>query len=61
MHLLKIPILLTFLTFLLLTMGSAIGGQSGLLIAFTLTCGMNFGSYPWTNGLVGWSAWEEVA
>ncbi len=60
MHLLKIPILLTFLT-LLVTMGSTIGGQSGLLIAFTLTCGMNFGSYPWANELVGWSAWEEVA
>jgi heat shock protein HtpX len=61
MHLLKITFLLTCLTLLLFTLGSAIGGQSGLLIAYTLACGMNFVSHPWANGLVGGFAWEDVA
>lgn len=60
MHMLKIPFLLTCLTPLLFTMGSASGGQSGLLIAHTLACGMNFGSCPWANGVVGGAAWEGL-
>lgn len=45
MNLLKITFLLTCLTLLLVAMGSAIGGQSGMLIAFALACGINFFSY----------------
>lgn len=60
MQLLKISFLLTCFTPLLFTMGSASGGQSGLRIAYTLACGMNPGSCPWANGLVGGSAWEGV-
>jgi heat shock protein HtpX len=52
MNLLKITFLLTCLTLLLVAMGSAIGGQSGMLIAFALACGMNFFSYWYSDKII---------
>jgi heat shock protein HtpX len=46
MNRLKVTFLLTCLTLLLVAMGSAIGGQSGLFIAFALACGMMKSSGP---------------
>jgi len=52
MNMIKITFLLTCLTLLLVAMGSAIGGQSGMLIAFGLACGMNFFSYWYSDKLI---------
>jgi heat shock protein HtpX len=52
MNLLKITFLLTCLTLLLVAMGSAIGGQSGMLIAFAMACGMNFFSYWYSDKII---------
>ena len=52
MNLLKITFLLTCLTLLLVAMGSAIGGQSGMLIAFGLACAMNFFSYWYSDKII---------
>jgi heat shock protein HtpX len=52
MNLLKITFLLTCLTLLLVAMGSAIGGQSGMFIAFGLACGMNFFSYWYSDKII---------
>lgn len=52
MNRLKVTFLLTCLTLLLVAMGSAIGGQSGMLLAFTLACGMNFFSYWYSDKLI---------
>nr|WP_304412863.1 hypothetical protein [Desulfuromonas sp. TF] len=52
MNLLKITFLLTCLTLLLVAMGSAIGGQSGMLIAFSLACGMNLFSYWYSDKII---------
>jgi len=52
MNLLKMTFLLTCLTLLLVAMGSAIGGQSGMLIAFALACGMNFFSYWYSDKII---------
>lgn len=45
MNLLKTTFLLTLLTLLLVAMGGAIGGKSGMIIAFLIAGGMNFFAY----------------
>ncbi len=52
MNLIKTTFLLTCLTLLLVAMGSAIGGQSGMFIAFALACGMNFFSYWYSDKII---------
>lgn len=52
MNQLKITFLLTCLTLLLVAMGSAIGGHSGMLVAFTVACGMNFFSYWYSDKII---------
>lgn len=52
MNRLKITFLLTCLTLLLVAMGSTIGGQSGMSIAFALACGMNFFSYWYSDKII---------
>jgi heat shock protein HtpX len=45
MNQLKTTMLLTLLTLLLIAMGGAIGGKSGMMIAFLIAGGMNFFAY----------------
>lgn len=52
MNRIKTTLLLTCLTLLLIAMGSAIGGRSGMLIAFVLAGGMNFFSYWYSDRIV---------
>lgn len=52
MNLIKITFLLTCLTLLLVAMGSAIGGQAGMLVAFAVACGMNFFSYWYSDKII---------
>ena len=52
MHMFKITFLLTCLTLLLVAMGTAIGGQSGMVIAFAIACGMNFFSYWYSDKII---------
>ncbi|MGE4545657.1 MAG: zinc metalloprotease HtpX [Pedobacter sp.] len=52
MNRVKLFFLLTCLTLLLVTMGSAIGGQSGMFIAFVLACVMNFFSYWYSDKII---------
>ena len=52
MNRIKITFLLTCLTLLLVAMGSAIGGQSGMIIAFVIAGGMNFFSYWYSDKIV---------
>jgi len=52
MNTLKTTFLLTCLTLLLVAMGSAIGGQSGMIIAFVIAGGMNFFSYWYSDKIV---------
>ncbi|PLX88443.1 MAG: protease HtpX [Desulfuromonas sp.] len=52
MNRIKTTFLLTCLTLLLVAMGSAIGGQSGMVIAFVLAGGMNFFSYWYSDKIV---------
>jgi heat shock protein HtpX len=52
MNMLKITFLLTCLTLLLVAMGTAIGGQSGMVIAFAIACGMNFFSYWYSDKII---------
>jgi heat shock protein HtpX len=52
MNRLKITFLLTCLTLLLVAMGSAIGGHSGMLIAFVMACCMNFFSYWYSDKII---------
>lgn len=52
MNTLKTTFLLTCLTLLLVAMGSAIGGKSGMVIAFLLAGGMNFFSYWYSDKIV---------
>ena len=52
MNLLKITFLLTCLTLLLVAMGTAIGGQSGMVIAFAIACAMNFFSYWYSDKII---------
>jgi len=52
MNMLKITFLLTSLTLLFVAMGTAIGGQSGMVIAFAIACGMNFFSYWYSDKII---------
>jgi heat shock protein HtpX len=45
MNMIKTTFLMTLLTLLLVAMGGAIGGQSGMIIAFLIAGGMNFFAY----------------
>lgn len=52
MNRLKTTLLLTALTLLLVFMGQAIGGRTGMLVAFVLAAGMNFFSYWYSDSIV---------
>ena len=52
MNRLKTTFLLTCLTLLLVAMGSAIGGRSGMVIAFVIAGAMNFFSYWYSDKIV---------
>jgi len=52
MNRIKTTFLLTCLTLLLIAMGSAIGGRSGMIIAFVIAAGMNFFSYWYSDKIV---------
>jgi len=52
MNHIKTTLLLTSLTLLLVAMGSAIGGQSGMIVAFLIAGGMNFFSYWYSDKIV---------
>jgi heat shock protein HtpX len=49
---LKTTLLLSLLTVLMVLMGSAIGGQAGMLFAFALALAMNFFSYWFSDKIV---------
>lgn len=48
----KTTVLLTLLTLLMVTMGSAIGGKTGMVFAFIMALGMNFFSYWFSDKIV---------
>jgi heat shock protein HtpX len=48
----KTTLLLTLLTVLMVLMGSALGGKSGMVFAFLLAAGMNFFSYWFSDRIV---------
>lgn len=52
MNTIKTTFLLTCLTLLLVAMGNAIGGQSGMFVAFLIAGGMNFFSYWYSDKIV---------
>ena len=52
MNRIKTTLLLTSLTLLLVAMGSAIGGQTGMVIAFLIAGAMNFFSYWYSDKIV---------
>lgn len=52
MNRLKTTLLLTCLTLLLVFMGSAIGGKTGMVFAFFMACAMNFFSYWFSDKIV---------
>ena len=52
MNQLKTTLLLTLLTVLMVLMGSAIGGKSGMIVAFVAALGMNFFSYWFSDKIV---------
>ncbi|WP_179944525.1 zinc metalloprotease HtpX [Geobacter pickeringii] len=52
MNRLKTTLLLTLLTLLMVAMGSAIGGRSGMVYAFFMACAMNFFSYWFSDKIV---------
>jgi len=52
MNSIKTTFLLTCLTLLLVAMGSAIGGQSGMIAAFLIAGAMNFFSYWYSDKIV---------
>lgn len=49
---LKTTLLLGLLTVLLVSMGAALGGKSGMMIAFVMAAVMNFGSYWFSDKIV---------
>jgi heat shock protein HtpX len=49
---LKTTLLLALLTVLMILMGSAIGGQSGMIVAFLMAMAMNFFSYWFSDKIV---------
>jgi heat shock protein HtpX len=52
MNTLKTVVLLTFMTVLLVFVGAAIGGRSGMIIAFAMALVMNFVSYWFSDKIV---------
>jgi len=52
MNTLKTTFLLTCLTLLLVAMGNAIGGQSGMIVAFLIAGAMNFFGYWYSDKIV---------
>jgi heat shock protein HtpX len=52
MNRLKTTLLLSLLTILMVAMGSAIGGTSGMVFAFIMALGMNFFSYWFSDRIV---------
>ena len=52
MNTLKTFVLMASLTVLLIMVGNAIGGRSGMLIAFIFAAGMNFASYWFSDKIV---------
>lgn len=52
MQRLKTTFLLALLTVLMVTMGSALGGRTGMVTAFVLALGMNFFSYWFSDKIV---------
>jgi heat shock protein HtpX len=52
MNLIKTTFLLSLLTVLMVLMGSAIGGQSGMFLAFFMALAMNFFSYWFSDKIV---------
>ena len=52
MNHIKSAMLLATLTALLLWMGQALGGQSGLMLALVFAAVMNFGAYWWSDKIV---------
>ena len=52
MNTLKTVVLLTFMTVLLVFVGGAIGGRSGMIIAFGMALVMNFVSYWFSDKIV---------
>jgi heat shock protein HtpX len=52
MNRLKTTLLLSLLTVLMVTMGSAIGGKTGMIFAFVMALGMNFFSYWFSDKIV---------
>ena len=52
MNRLKTTLLLSLLTVLMVLMGSAIGGTSGMIFAFAMACAMNFFSYWFSDKIV---------
>jgi len=52
MNRLKTTLLLSLLTILMVFMGGAIGGQSGMVFAFLMALGMNFFSYWFSDKIV---------
>lgn len=52
MNTLKTVFLLTFMTVLLVFVGAAIGGRSGMIMAFSLAVVMNFASYWFSDKIV---------
>src|SRR5512135_3800556 len=52
MNTLKTTFLMALLTVLLVTLGGALGGQGGMMIAFIMAAGMNFFSYWFSDKMV---------
>ncbi|QXE91732.1 zinc metalloprotease HtpX [Geomonas subterranea] len=52
MQRLKTTLLLALLTVLMVSMGQALGGRSGMMMAFVLALGMNFFSYWFSDKIV---------
>ena len=52
MNTLKTTFLMALLTVLLVTLGGALGGQGGMMIAFIMAAGMNFFSYWFSDRMV---------
>jgi len=48
----KTTFLLSLLTILLVAMGGAVGGTSGMIVAFLIAAAMNFGSYWFSDTIV---------
>jgi heat shock protein HtpX len=52
MNRIKSVMLLATLTAMILWVGQALGGQSGLMLGLILAAGMNFGAYWWSDQIV---------